>query len=274
MALMNCPQCNHIISDKSKKCINCGCKIKRASMNKKTIITSFCIVIAILVLLFTISLITSKVSIKQYFSLISEKHFSCIVGNHNWKSATCDTPKYCSICNAKTGEPIEHVWKDADCINAKTCLYCKKTEGNSFGHTVNIGYCSRCHKHVNKYDVEFTVIKESISCMQKSYGKIKVYFNMGSSAIEELYYSRMAQSEALTIKEASCIAKDMCGDIQEFAKLKQCFASIDDALYGQFDTVLTLDNYVYYTNLLSEKIMNSIEAYNEAICEFNRMSGG
>lgn len=38
MALINCPQCNHTISDKSKKCINCGYEFKKKQISKKKII--------------------------------------------------------------------------------------------------------------------------------------------------------------------------------------------------------------------------------------------
>lgn len=275
MSLINCPNCNHTVSDKSKKCIQCGHKIKKTQINKKRIITLVSSFSGLIVLLFVISFITSQVSIKQYFSLISEKNFSCIVGKHNWESATCNSPKYCSICNSKKGKPIEHLWKEADCINPKVCLYCKKTEGEPLEHTVNIGYCNRCNKFVNKYDIEFTVIKESISCLEKSYDKISEFFSKSSNfTTTELYYCELAQAEALNIKKASCIARDICGDIQEFATLKESFSKIDSALYGQIDTKLTLDNYVSYANTLSKILVNSIEAYNEAINEINKINKG
>lgn len=275
MALINCPNCNHTVSDKSKKCVNCGYKIKKTQISKKTIITLASCFSGIIVLLFVISLVTSQVGIKQYFSLISEANFSCLAGKHNWISATCDAPEHCSICNAEKGEPVEHQWKEADCTNAETCLYCKKTRGAALGHTVNIGFCSRCNKYVNKYDVEFTVIKESVSCLEKSYKNIREYFSKSSSfATTELYYCELAQTEALNIKKTSYIASNMCGDIQEFAALKECFIKIDNALYGQIDTALTLDNYVSYAYTLSEKIVNSIEAYNEAIDEINKLNKG
>ena len=150
MALINCPQCNHTVSDKSRKCINCGCKIKEKQISKKkmiALIIAFCAVIA---LLFGVTLIASQVSVKQYFNLIADKNFSCVLGNHHWKSATCDKPKLCSICNSEKGEPLEHKWKEADCINPKTCLQCKQTEGEPLEHTVNIGICNRCIEYVNK----------------------------------------------------------------------------------------------------------------------------
>lgn len=273
MALINCPQCNHTVSDKSYKCINCGYKIKKTK-SKKIIIVSLCTILAITIVSFIASFITSQVNIKQYFYLLSTKNFSCVMGKHNWKDATCDTPKYCTICNSKKGKSIDHLWKEADCINPKVCLYCKKTEGAPLGHTVNIGYCDICNKYVNRYDVEFTVIEESISCLTKSYGNIKKYFNIRASASIELYYCSLAQTEALNIKEAAGIAKDMCGDIREFAKLKQCFIKIEDSLDESIGMSLNFDNYISYAEMLSEKLTTSVEAYNEAITVIKEIKKG
>lgn len=272
MALTKCPKCNNAISDKSKKCIKCGCKIKKTRINKKVIATLIFIFSGIISILFVITFITSQVSIKQYFALIAEKNFSCVFGNHHWKNATCEIPKHCLICNAQKGKPIEHRWKEADCINNKVCLYCKKTEGSPLGHKVNIGYCNRCNNYVNKYDIELTVIKESIACINKSYNNIENYFNVSSSEIVELYYCELAQNEAINIKKAACIAKDTCGNIEELTELKQCFAKMDNALSGNIDIKLTYNNYISYANMLSEKLTISIEAYNKAINEINNIN--
>lgn len=274
MALINCPQCNHTISDKTKKCISCGYKFKKKQISKKKIIiliSGFC---ALIVLLFGVTLIASQVGVKQYFNLIADKNFSCVLGNHHWKSATCDKPKLCSICNSEKGEPLEHKWKEADCINPKTCLQCKQTEGKPLEHMVNIGICNRCSKYVNKYEIEFTVIEESIYCLEQSYKNIHTYFNISGSAVRELYYCKLTQTEVLNIKKAACIARDICGDIPEFAELKQCFIRIDNALNGNVDMELTYDNYVSYANMLSEKLNNSIDACDEAVAEMNKIIEG
>lgn len=274
MALINCPRCNHTVSNKSKKCIMCGYKIRKVQINKKTIFALLCVLLMFVILLFTITFITSQVSLKQYLSLISEKNISCILGNHHWKDATCYKPKYCLMCDSQKGEPIEHLWNEANCTNSKMCSNCKTTEGKPLGHTVNIGCCTRCNKYVNKYDIEFTVIKESISCLRNCYRNIHNYFNISSSAVSELYYCNLVQNEVLNLKKASCIAIDMCGDIEEFSEIKKCFIRIDSALNGEIDTKLTLDNYISYANTLSSKINNSIDAYNELIKEMNEINVG
>ena len=276
MALINCPQCNHTVSDKTKKCINCGYEFKKKQISKKKIIiliSGFC---ALVVLLFAVTLITSQVGVKQYFNLIADKNFSCVFGNHHWKSATCYKPKFCSICNSEKGEPLEHKWKEADCINPKTCLQCKQTEGSPLEHTVNIGICNRCIKYVNKYEIEFTVIDESLACLEKSFDNIANYFNVSSSsALRELYYCNLAKTEALNIKKAACIARDICGDIPEFAEVKKCFEKINTTLSDEIDIELTVNNYVSYANnTLSPKVADSAKAFNETVDEVNKIIEG
>ena len=56
--------------------------------------------------------------------------------NHTWKSATCTTPKTCTVCGKTEGEALGHNWVAADCDTAKTCSVCGATEGNPLGHTV------------------------------------------------------------------------------------------------------------------------------------------
>lgn len=276
MALINCPQCNHTISDKSKKCINCGYKFKKEKISKKKIIVFISGFFALVVLLFAVTLITSQVGVKQYFSLVSEMNFSCVLGNHNWKNATCDNPKYCLICNSEKGEPLEHKWKEADCINPKTCLQCKQTEGTPLEHTVNIGICKRCIKYVNKYEIEFTVIDESLSCLEKSFDNIADYFDVSSSsALRELYYCNLAKAEALNIKKAACIARDICGNIPELAEVKKCFEKINTTLSDEIDIELTVNNYVSYANnTLSPKIADSAKTFNETVDEINKIIEG
>ncbi len=53
---------------------------------------------------------------------------------HEWKKATCDSPKTCIECGVTEGEVLPHIWADATCEIAKTCENCKKTEGEALGH--------------------------------------------------------------------------------------------------------------------------------------------
>ncbi len=82
-------------------------------MNKKTYLSALCV----LVLLIALSAVMTGCSCK-----------------HEWKDATCDTPKTCTKCNEAEGEALSHKWADATCETAKTCSLCQKTEGNALGH--------------------------------------------------------------------------------------------------------------------------------------------
>ena len=55
--------------------------------------------------------------------------------DHEWYTATCTSPKTCSLCGKTEGEPLPHTWLDATCTAAKTCTVCGKTEGDALGHS-------------------------------------------------------------------------------------------------------------------------------------------
>lgn len=63
--------------------------------------------------------------------------------DHDWKAATCTTPKTCSKCNISKGG-VAHTWKVATCTTAKTCIHCGQTEGTSLGHDFGSSSSSRC----------------------------------------------------------------------------------------------------------------------------------
>ena len=53
---------------------------------------------------------------------------------HSWKSATCTSPKICTLCQETEGEALGHAWKEATCTESKKCETCGVTEGNPLGH--------------------------------------------------------------------------------------------------------------------------------------------
>ena len=63
--------------------------------------------------------------------------------DHDWKAATCTTPKTCSKCNISKGG-VAHTWKVATCTTPKTCIHCGQTEGTSLGHDFGSSSSSRC----------------------------------------------------------------------------------------------------------------------------------
>ena len=53
---------------------------------------------------------------------------------HDWKEATCTTPKTCKICNKVSGTVKPHNWEAATCTTAKQCKTCGAIEGKALGH--------------------------------------------------------------------------------------------------------------------------------------------
>lgn len=61
---------------------------------------------------------------------------------HVWIEATCSDPKYCSLCNTVQGEALGHEWLDATCEQPSTCSLCGKMEGTVLDHTWNEATCT------------------------------------------------------------------------------------------------------------------------------------
>jgi hypothetical protein len=61
---------------------------------------------------------------------------------HEWKDATCTTPKTCETCGETEGEALGHKWDDATCTTAKTCSVCGETEGEALGHEWSEATCT------------------------------------------------------------------------------------------------------------------------------------
>ena len=67
---------------------------------------------------------------------------ACGECQHDWKAATCEKAKTCSLCDAKEGVPLGHDWQAATCEAPKTCAVCKKTSGNTLDHTWKDASCT------------------------------------------------------------------------------------------------------------------------------------
>ena len=57
---------------------------------------------------------------------------------HEWKEATCTTPKTCKNCGATEGDVSDHTWEEATATTPKTCKVCKATEGEALGYTSGV----------------------------------------------------------------------------------------------------------------------------------------
>lgn len=54
--------------------------------------------------------------------------------DHDWKSATCTSPKICRECGETSGDALGHDWSDATCTTPATCYICGDTSGYAGGH--------------------------------------------------------------------------------------------------------------------------------------------
>lgn len=61
---------------------------------------------------------------------------------HEWKEATCTTPKTCVTCEETEGEALGHEWEEANCTTAKRCSVCGETEGEALGHKWEEATCT------------------------------------------------------------------------------------------------------------------------------------
>lgn len=91
------------------------------------------------------------------FLLTSCEYNEC---EHNWKEATCQSPKICTICGLEDGTVSEHNWKDATCIAPKTCTVCGITEGSlSSEHYYSDDVCMLCGR-INRINLTLLNYKD------------------------------------------------------------------------------------------------------------------
>lgn len=68
--------------------------------------------------------------------------YPCLMGEHQWKTATCTRAKSCEVCGKTEGKALGHKWKSATCTTAKTCTICGKTEGSALSHKWKTATCT------------------------------------------------------------------------------------------------------------------------------------
>ncbi len=70
---------------------------------------------------------------------------------HSWQAATCSSPKKCSKCGTTSGSAAGHSWQAATCSSPKTCSKCGTTSGTPLGHTWSGKTCSVCSATISMY---------------------------------------------------------------------------------------------------------------------------
>ena len=183
---MKCPNCNQEISDQSKFCNNCGAAIEQkeddvtqsdsileeksdqnpeTSMEKNNDDANHSD---------DDSAVTEKKSKKGKIIVIIAVFIVCVTAlilfltlrcNHQWKDATCISPKTCSLCGKEKGEALGHDWREATCTDAQICNRCFAVGAKALGHDVDFvvvkeascteageekGTCKRCNKEIEK----------------------------------------------------------------------------------------------------------------------------
>ena len=65
--------------------------------------------------------------------------------NHNFKDATCASPKTCTECGATEGGKLPHQPDgEPTCTKDSVCTVCNKVTARSFGHDYKDKVCTRC----------------------------------------------------------------------------------------------------------------------------------
>lgn len=61
---------------------------------------------------------------------------------HEWTSATCTSPKTCSLCGETEGDPLGHDFTSATCTLPMICTRCVTIEGEPLGHEWTEATCT------------------------------------------------------------------------------------------------------------------------------------
>ena len=111
------------------------------------------------------------------------------VCSHNWKAATCTTPKTCSKCGETSGNALGHTWKSASCTHPKTCSKCGRTDGNTLDHSYENGKCTEC----GKADPVYSAISE-VNKRIKIYGTY-IHVNSADGVSVYIQWENLSQKE-------------------------------------------------------------------------------
>ena len=68
---------------------------------------------------------------------------------HEWKEATCTTPRTCIKCGENGGGLKGHKWSNATCTTPKTCTNCGRSEGDLGTHNFIFATCTTPHTCAN-----------------------------------------------------------------------------------------------------------------------------
>lgn len=166
---------------------------------------------------------------------------------HDFKDATCDEPKTCSICGVTEGEPLGHTWQEATCETPKTCTVCGETTGYALEHDVEKwtvdrkatcskegarhGICTRCEEE----------IEESIPTLDHTEGKWKV---------EQDY---QITSDGMVIPGTKALKCSVCG---QTIRTEEYTTSVSTA---QLNALKKASQYLDYTSFSRKGLIHQLE---------------
>lgn len=142
------------------------------------------------------------------------------VCSHNYATATCTTPKTCTLCGQTSGSALGHTYSAATCTAPKTCNSCGATTGSATGHKwTNITQTVH-HEEQGHY--------EDVAVAKKAQ-KIKCYACSTRSNTLEEYYSHF---------------DSVHGNDNHYLLVRERYAWIDDWTY-EYETKWIVDQEAY-----------------------------
>jgi len=180
---------------------------------------------------------------------------------HNWKDATCTTPKTCKTCGATEGSALGHKWQDATCQAPKTCSVCKVTEGEKAAHSYVNGACSVCGQTepgpqaTISFDDKANRTEFSTSKQVWEQNGVTITNNKGSSTSNVADYSKPARfykNSTLIISYPGMIKIEVTCNTTSYANdLKNAITSGTATVNGKVVTITLPAAVDSYTAVLS-----------------------
>ena len=200
---------------------------------------------------------------------------------HNWKDATCTTPKTCTKCGNTEGSALGHNWTAATCDAPKTCSRCGATEGSALTHNYVNGYCSYCGAKDPNYVDPITAPTLTGSSFSLSFedeilvnfyytvsdttdvveqGMLVFYSDPGTADIAKAddVYTGSTEGNGVFVNTTEGIAAKYMGDTRYYA----AYAKLSDGTMA-YSKLYNYSPKKYATNMLSK---DSTSAEQKALC--------
>ena len=191
---------------------------------------------------------------------------------HEWKGASCETPKTCIGCGETEGTALGHSWSDATCDSPKICTICQEKQGTSLGHSVRIGICSRCgnksYALKNESDQLINYIDDFIVASTDSSKSLIKSYQFSTDKYQKIYVQEAYDKYTNEGIEALGKALDICDSYSEFSsvgdKIVEILTIIKDKFANETD-----NSYSTVRDTLSETIEETLPLMQEIMDMFS-----